>query len=70
MDRLENAYRLTLPKDTISNLILFDELQSFTIPWNGALEDFRRVLAIRGTDAASQPLCRSGWKDCLRFIPS
>lgn len=47
IDRLENAYRLTFANDTISNLILLDVFHHLQYPGT-ALEEFRRVLAIRG----------------------
>ena len=47
LDRQENAYRLTFPDASVSNLILFDVWHHLRFPGT-ALAEFRRVLAPGG----------------------
>lgn len=47
LDRRENAYRLSFPEGSVSNLILFDVWHHLRYPGT-ALREFRRVLAPSG----------------------
>ncbi len=47
IDRLESIYRLTMPDNSVSNLILFDVFHHLEFPLD-ALDDCRRVLSSGG----------------------
>ena len=47
IDQVENAYHLSFPKESISNLILFDVWHHLQYPGN-ALNEFKRVLKPNG----------------------
>jgi SAM-dependent methyltransferase len=47
IDRQENAYALTMPNDSVANLILFDVFHHLEFPMN-AIAEFQRVLVPGG----------------------
>jgi hypothetical protein len=47
LDQIENAYALTFANESVANLILFDVWHHLQYPGT-ALEEFRRVLCLRG----------------------
>ena len=54
IDRIENAYQLTFPDASISNLILFDVFHHLRYPGT-ALKEFHRVLTAHGRVLIFEP---------------
>lgn len=54
IDQVENAYKLTFPDNSISNLILFDVFHHFQYP-GSALNEFKRVLTANGRVIIFEP---------------